>query len=62
MLLDRWIALYQSAGIWEQYNSLDATPYGVEGLGMSTLIVDWLTRRARFDPSVLPACSAPTDD
>jgi len=43
-LLSRWIALYQQTGVWEHYNPLTGAPYGVEGLGMSTLIVDWLYR------------------
>ena len=41
-LLDRWLDLYERSGIWEMYNPLSGTGYGVEGLGMSTLIVDWL--------------------
>ena len=78
--MDRWIALYEKVGVWEQYNPetgesshsfpLPSSPlssppfsslysffllfilisganYGVEGLGMSTLIVDWLYRLGR---------------
>jgi hypothetical protein len=37
-LMDRWVAMYEVSGIWEQYNPYNATNYGVEGLGMSTLI------------------------
>lgn len=43
-LLSRWIALYQKSGVWEHYNPLTGEHYGVEGLGMSTLLVDWLYR------------------
>jgi len=46
-LLNRWIGLYQNSGVWEQYNPVTGTSYGVEGLGMSTLIVDWLYRLGR---------------
>eukprot|EP01012_Entosiphon_sulcatum_P063844 TRINITY_DN9199_c0_g1_i1.p1 TRINITY_DN9199_c0_g1~~TRINITY_DN9199_c0_g1_i1.p1 ORF type:complete len:472 (-),score=93.69 TRINITY_DN9199_c0_g1_i1:23-1414(-) len=48
-MLDRWVSLYKNAGgIWEQYNPLTAAPYGAVGLGMSTLIVDWLYRLGRL--------------
>eukprot|EP01125_Pyxidicula_operculata_P002557 TRINITY_DN12410_c0_g1_i1.p1 TRINITY_DN12410_c0_g1~~TRINITY_DN12410_c0_g1_i1.p1 ORF type:complete len:455 (+),score=78.79 TRINITY_DN12410_c0_g1_i1:126-1490(+) len=43
-LLNRWIALYELSGIWEDYNPLTGDAYGAIGLGMSTLIVDWLYR------------------
>jgi len=43
-LLDRWVSMVKIAGIWEDYNPYNASNYGVEGLGMSTLIVDWLYR------------------
>jgi len=46
-LMDRWIALYEKAGVWEQYNPETGANYGVEGLGMSTLIVDWLYKLGR---------------
>lgn len=46
-VMDRWLALYIETGIWEQYNPLTGANYGVEGLGMSTLIVDWLHRLGR---------------
>jgi len=46
-LMDRWIALYEKVGVWEQYNPETGENYGVEGLGMSTLIVDWLYRLGR---------------
>lgn len=46
-LLDRWISLYEKSGVWEQYNPETGVNYGVEGLGMSTLIVDWLYRLGR---------------
>eukprot|EP00041_Stephanoeca_diplocostata_P017066 m.339465 g.339465 ORF g.339465 m.339465 type:complete len:61 (-) comp20584_c0_seq1:969-1151(-) len=34
----------RQAGIWEMYNPINGSGMGVEGLGMSTLIVDWLYR------------------
>lgn len=56
-LLDRWVAAVEKGGIYEQWNPLTAESYGSEGLksslglssseiglGMSTLIVDWLYR------------------
>jgi len=43
-MLDRWVAMVKIAGIWEDYNPYNASNYGVEGLGMSTLIVDWIYR------------------
>eukprot|EP01120_Amphizonella_sp_Union-15-10_P015997 TRINITY_DN8322_c0_g1_i2.p1 TRINITY_DN8322_c0_g1~~TRINITY_DN8322_c0_g1_i2.p1 ORF type:complete len:465 (-),score=75.46 TRINITY_DN8322_c0_g1_i2:20-1414(-) len=46
-LLNRWIDLYKLSGVWEQYNPETGENYGVEGLGMSTLIVDWLYRLGR---------------
>ena len=41
-IFDKWLALVQKSGIWEHYNPLDGAPYGTEGLGMSTLICDWI--------------------
>jgi len=43
-LMERWIQLYQKSGVWEQYNPITGEAYGAVGLGMSTLIVDWLYR------------------
>ncbi|KJE92396.1 hypothetical protein CAOG_03374 [Capsaspora owczarzaki ATCC 30864] len=43
-LVQRWLALVEKSGIWEQYNPITGDPYGAVGLGMSTLIVDWLYR------------------
>jgi hypothetical protein len=43
-LMQRWIQLYQKSGVWEQYNPITGENYGAVGLGMSTLIVDWLYR------------------
>jgi len=48
-LMDRWIALYELSGVWEQYNPETGASYGVEGLGMSSLIVDWLYRLGRVN-------------
>lgn len=47
-LLDRWIALYEQSGVWEQYNPLTGEAYGAVGLGMSTLIVDSMHRLGRL--------------
>jgi GH15 family glucan-1,4-alpha-glucosidase len=44
VLLDRWIDLVRVTGIWEHWNPITGEPYGVEGLGMSTLITDMLYR------------------
>lgn len=44
-LLERWLRLYRQSGIWEQYNPDTGEGLGTEGLGMSTLIVDWLLRK-----------------
>ena len=43
-ILDSWIALVQKSGIYEHYNPIDGTPYGAVGLGMSTLVCDWIYR------------------
>jgi hypothetical protein len=43
-VLDKWISLVQQSGIYEHYNPLTGEPYGPEGLGMSTLICDWIYR------------------
>jgi hypothetical protein len=34
-------------GISEMYDPINGTAFGVEGLGMSCLIVDWLFRLGR---------------
>jgi len=46
-LMDKWIAMATKGGIWEMYNPETAVGYGAEGLGMSTLIVDWMKRLGR---------------
>eukprot|EP00727_Mastigamoeba_balamuthi_P007053 m51a1_g2969 putative glycoside hydrolase (434) ;mRNA; r:698679-700346 len=43
-IVDRWADLYKSSGVWEHYDPLTGKAFGEEGLGMSTLIVDWLYR------------------
>lgn len=43
-ILNKWVALVDKSGIYEMYNPVTAEPYGPEGLGMSTLICDWLYR------------------
>lgn len=49
-LLDRWVALVEGGGIWEMYNPINGKGTGAVGLGMSTLLVDWLYRTGRFPP------------
>ncbi len=44
MLADKWIQMYEISGVYEMYNPLNATGYGVPGLGMSTVIVDVIAR------------------
>lgn len=39
-LVEQWVLLYSLSGVYEQYNPLTGAPYGPQGLGMSTLIVD----------------------
>lgn len=46
-MMDKWIDMVKVGGIFEMYNPLTAESYGVEGLGMSCLIVDWLYRLNR---------------
>ena len=49
-LMDKWVWMVEKSGIWEMYNPETGEGYGAEGLGMSTLIVDWLRRLERgFD-------------
>jgi glycogen debranching enzyme len=47
-LMDKWIAMAQKSGIWENYNPETAVGYEAEGLGMSVLIVDWMKRLDRI--------------
>ena len=42
MLLEKWVSAYDKSGIYEMWEPLTGEAYGVEGLGMSTLIVDSL--------------------
>ncbi len=46
-LLDKWTNMYRTSGVWEQYNPETGAPLGAVGLGMSTLLVDWLYRLNR---------------
>lgn len=46
-LLDRWISLYATSGIFEMYNPDTGAAYGVPQLGMSTSIVDMIYRLGR---------------
>jgi hypothetical protein len=59
-LLDRWLALVEKSGVFEMYNPETGAPYGVEGLGMSTLIVDWLVRFGRVNATAAPFAPAQT--
>jgi len=43
-ILTKWIEMVTENGIWEHYNPETGKGYGAEGLGMSCLIVDWMTR------------------
>jgi hypothetical protein len=43
-VLSKWVALAEKSGISEMYNPLTGEPYGPEGLGMSTLVCDWIYR------------------
>jgi glycogen debranching enzyme len=47
-LMDKWIWTVKTAGVWEMYNPETGVGYGAEGLGMSTLIVDWMRRLGRI--------------
>lgn len=46
-LMDMWISAAKKGGIWEMWNPETAVGYGAEGLGMSTLIIDWMKRLGR---------------
>jgi hypothetical protein len=50
-LLTRWVGLVNQSGIYEHYNPLTGEPYGAVGLGMSTLVCDWIYRYG-WDKSV----------
>jgi len=43
-ILTSWIKLIQKSGIYEHYNPFSGEPYGPEGLGMTTLVCDWIYR------------------
>jgi len=51
--LNRWISLVEKSGIWEMYNPITGVSYGVEGLGMSCVIVDWIFRMGRVNSTSL---------
>jgi hypothetical protein len=38
------VSLVDKSGIYEHYNPLTGEPYGAIGLGMSTLVCDWIYR------------------
>lgn len=48
-ILERWLTVVDSKGIYEMYNPLNGSTYGVEGLGMSCLFVDWIYRIKSMD-------------
>ncbi len=41
-LVGKWLELYEVSDVWEHYNPDTGEVYGAVGLGMSTLLVDWL--------------------
>jgi hypothetical protein len=43
-ILTSWVQLADKSGIYEHYNPLTGEPYGAVGLGMSTLVCDWIYR------------------
>jgi hypothetical protein len=43
-VMNKWIDMVKVNGIWEHYNPETGVGYGAEGLGMSTLLVDWMAR------------------
>ena len=49
-VFDKWISLVQKSGIYEHYNPITGEPYGPEGLGMSTLVCDWIYRYGLDQP------------
>jgi len=47
-IFDKWLKVVQLSGIYEHYNPYTGAPYGTEGLGMSTLVCDWIYRYGLF--------------
>jgi len=43
-MMEKWILMVQEGGLYEMNNPETAVGYGAEGLGMSTLVVDWMKR------------------
>jgi len=43
-ILKKWIDLVELSGIYEHYNPLTGEAYGAIGVGMSTLVCDWIYR------------------
>jgi len=41
-ILTSWVTLVQQSGIYEHYNPFTGEGYGAVGLGMSTLVCDWI--------------------
>jgi hypothetical protein len=41
-ILRKWVALVRKTGIYEHYNPYTGEGYGTEGLGMSTLVCDYI--------------------
>jgi len=48
-IFDKWLALVDKSGIWEHYNPLTGEPYGAIGVGMSTLICDYIYKYGLAD-------------
>lgn len=43
-ILTSWVQLADKSGIYEHYNPLTGEAYGAVGLGMSTMVCDWIYR------------------
>jgi hypothetical protein len=43
-ILTSWVRLAAKSGIYEHYNPITGEPYGAVGLGMSTLVCDWIVK------------------
>jgi hypothetical protein len=52
-IMNKWIEMVKTNGIWEHYNPETGVGYGAEGLGMSGLIVDWMVRLGVVDDLIL---------
>jgi hypothetical protein len=51
----RWTEAYRVApGVWEMWNAETGVGYGAEGLGMSSLLIDWLHRTSMLTIHNMP--------